>query len=284
MIGSESTAPEAGTVERWAWDYVLADTLAQKLTPPPPPDRWQDAPSPHRIDAPGRPPELYTTDRRTKTPKPSSLARPEKRAELLHVFFHHELQAAELLLRALLLFSDTEPAFRRGLLRIARDEIRHLALYAEHLEKLGHRVGDFPVRDWFWARVPSANDPASFVALLGVGFEGANLDHTRRFAIAFRDAGDPEGAALQDRVGDEEIAHVRFATTWLARFTNEPLSLDAWCARLPPPMSPLVLRGKPLDRERRARAGMDDVFLDALEAWEPRERARELTSDSEETT
>lgn len=266
---AETTAPEAGTVERWAWDYVLADTLEQKLAPPPPPERWEDVAVARRLDVPGRPVELRSVERRAKTPKPSALVRPEKRAELLHVFFHHELQAAELLLRAMLCFADTDPAFRRGLLRIARDEIRHLALYAKHLERLGHRVGDFPVRDWFWERVPSADDPASFVALLGVGFEGANLDHTRRFAAAFRDAGDAEGAALQDRVGDEEIAHVRFATTWLARFTHAPLSLEGWRARLPPPITPLVLRGKPLDRERRAKAGMDEAFLDALEVWEP---------------
>lgn len=266
---AETTAPEEGTVERWAWDYVLADTVEQKLAPPPPPERWEDVPITRRLDAPGRPPELRAIERRAKTPKPSALVRPEKRAELLHVFFHHELQAAELLLRAMLRFADTDAAFRRGLLRVARDEIRHLALYAAHLERLGHRVGDFPVRDWFWERVPSADDPASFVALLGVGFEGANLDHTRRFAAAFRDAGDPEGAALQDRVGDEEIAHVRFATTWLARFTETPLSLEGWRTRLPPPITPLVLRGKPLDRERRMRAGMDDAFLDALEGWEP---------------
>lgn len=261
--------PDEGTVERWAWEYVRSCELAHKLAPPPPPERWEASPVARRLDTPGRPPELVRSTQRTKTPGPGALARPEKRAELLHVFFHHELQAAELLLRALLLFAGTDPAFRRGLLRIARDEIRHLGLYATHLERLGHRVGDFPVRDWFWERVPSADDPAAFVALLGIGFEGANLDHTRRFAAAFRAAGDEEGARLQDLVGDEEVAHVRFATSWLERFTGAPLALDAWCARLPSPITPLVLRGRPLDRERRRRAGHDDVFLDALDAWTP---------------
>lgn len=264
-----STPPEPDTVERWAWDYVLTSRLAHKLSPPPPPARWEASPVARRLDAPGRPPELVATERRAKTPKPGALASPAKRAELLHVFFHHELQAAELLLRALLLFAEAPAEFRRGLLRIARDEIRHMGLYVAHLAQLGYAVGDFPVRDWFWERVPSANDPASFVALLGVGFEGANLDHTRRFAQAFRDVGDEQGAALQDRVGDEEIAHVRFAATWLERFTGRPVSLEAWMDGLPPPITPLVLRGKPLDRERRRRAGLDDAFLDALEAWSP---------------
>ncbi|MCB9634065.1 MAG: DUF455 family protein [Sandaracinus sp.] len=269
MSEASATVPEEGTVERWAWDYVVSESLAYKLAPPPPPERWEATPTSRRLDVPGRPPELVIATKRTKTPKPAALVRPDKRAELLHVFFHHELQAAELLLRAALLFAEEDLAFRRGLVRIARDEIRHMALYVAHLAKLGYAVGDFPVRDWFWERVPSAKDAASFVALLGVGFEGANLDHTRRFAQAFRDAGDEEGAALQDRVGDEEIAHVRFAATWLERFTGRPVSLDGWMEALPSPITPLVLRGQPLDRERRRRAGLDDAFLDALEAWSP---------------
>lgn len=263
------TSPDVGTVERWAWDYVVSTELAHKLAPPPAPERWESSPVARRLDAPGRPPELLATDRRAKTPKPGALASPAKRAELLHIFFHHELQAAELLLRALLLFPETPAEFRRGLLRIARDEIRHMGLYVAHLAKLGARVGDFPVRDWFWERVPSAETPAAFVALLGVGFEGANLDHTRRFAQAFRDAGDDEGAALQDRVGEEEVAHVRFASRWLERFSCMPLSLGSWMQALPAPITPLVLRGRPIDRERRRRAGLGEDFLDALEAWSP---------------
>ena len=180
-----------------------------------------------------------------------------------------ELQAAELMAWAVCAFPEAPTALKRGLLAILHDELRHMRLYAALLEARGYALGSFPVRDWFWQRVPTVPDMRGFLATLGLGFEGANLDHTRRFAAAFRDAGDPEGAALQDRVGDEEIAHVRFATTWLARFTETPLSLEGWRARLPAPITPLVLRGKPLDRERRMRAGMDDAFLDALEGWEP---------------
>ena len=267
MIGPMDAPPE-GTVERWAWDYVTSRELAHKLAPPPVPERWELDPPPRRLDAPGRPPELVRTDRRAKTPGPEALRDPRRRAELLHTFFHHELQAAELMLRAMLLFSDREPAFRRGLVRIALDEVRHMGAYAEHLRALGSHVGAFPVRDWFWERVPAADDPIAFVALLGIGFEGANLDHTRRFAERFRAVGDEEGARLQEIVGEEEIPHVKFATHWLERWTGA-ISFDAWLERLPAPLSPIVMRGKPLDRARRARAGLDDAFLDALESWEP---------------
>ncbi|MCK6537783.1 MAG: hypothetical protein L6Q84_32820 [Polyangiaceae bacterium] len=40
-----SAAPEADTVERWAWDYVLSTSLAYELSPPPPPDAWSSQPA-----------------------------------------------------------------------------------------------------------------------------------------------------------------------------------------------------------------------------------------------
>jgi uncharacterized ferritin-like protein (DUF455 family) len=260
--------PPAGTVERWAWDYVTSASLADKLGPPPPPDTWEAAPPPRRLDRPGRDPALVLATKRAKTPGPEALRDPRRRAELLHVFLHHEVQAAELMARALLLHVDREPAFRRGLLRIALDEVRHARLYDAHLATLGARYGAFPIRDWFWERVPAAPDATAFVALLGMGFEGANLDHTRRFSALFRADGDEAGAHLQDLVGDEEVPHVRFAAQWFARWTGG-LDFEAWRRALPAPLSPLVMRGRPLDGARRARAGLDAAFVEALDAWSP---------------
>jgi len=259
--------PDAGTVERWAWDYVRAETLEAKLAPPPRPDRWESAPTPRDL-RPGRPPELELLERPPKTPRPGALVDPAKRAQLVHTFFHHELQAAELMCWALLAYPDTPRAFRRGLTSIALDEIRHMRLYVAHLERLGFAVGDFGVRDWFWERVPSVSGPAAFVALLGVGFEGANLDHTERFAQLFRNVGDEEGALLQERVGREEEPHVRFAIHWFERFAGG-LEWERWLAHLPAPLTPIVMRGKPIVREPRRRVGMSDAFLDRLEGYRP---------------
>ena len=107
--------------------------------------------------------------------------------------------------------------------------------------------------------------------VMGLGFEGGNLEHTRRYAGWFREVGDEEGAAIQERIGREEIAHVRFAARWFATWKGA-LDFDAWVEELPPPLSPMVLRGKPLDRAARAAAGLDEAFLDALEAWSPAPR------------
>jgi uncharacterized ferritin-like protein (DUF455 family) len=255
---------EATTLTGWALAYVETTSLAHKLEPPPLPDTLGD-PLPAPV-APGRPPELVVEARARKAPK--SFVHATKRAELVHTFFHHELQAAELMCWAVLRFADAPEAFRRGLLRLALDEVRHAGLYAEHLSRLGSRVGAFPVRDWFWERVPRVASPAAFVALLGVGLEGGNLDHCRRYADALRAAGDPELAATVEEVGRDEIGHVRFALRWLTELEG-PLGFDRWAALLPPPLTPMLMRGEPMDRAARRRAGLDETFLDRLAAARP---------------
>ena len=257
--------PEAGTVERWAWDYVLTTTLAEKLSLAPVPARWEDTPPARRLPHPGRPPELRILEKAKKT---RGLSTPTGRARALHTFLHHELQAAELMAWALLAFPETPRAFRSGLARIALDEVRHMRLYTAQIERLGHRVGDFGVRDWFWERIPTCADPASFVAVMGLGFESANLEHTASFAARFRTAGDEEGARVQEVVGREEIAHVRFGARWFTELTGG-LDFDVWRRSLPAPLSPMLMRGRPLQRDARARAGFPEEFLDQLDAWQP---------------
>jgi uncharacterized ferritin-like protein (DUF455 family) len=249
------------TVEDWAFEYVATASLAHKLAPPPPPDRWMEHPTSTRLSAPGRPAEL---DVRSRAKPIRSLATSEARAKALATFLHHELQAAELMAWALLAFADAPREFREGLLRIALDEVRHMRMYQAHIEQLGFGVGDFPVRDWFWERVPTARDARAFVAVMGLGLESANLEHARTFAERFRAAGDEAGAALQERVGAEEIAHVRFGVKWFGELT-----FDAWKRSLPEPLSPMLMRGTPIHREARMRAGQPEPFIDELTAWTP---------------
>ncbi len=206
--------------------------------------------------------------RHLKTPRPGALRDPQRRAQLLHTFLHHELQAAELMAWALLAFPEAPLGLRRGLLRILDDEVRHAGLYGAHLARLGSHVGAFGVRDWLFERVASVESPASFAAVMGVGFEGGNLDHSVRFTAQLRAAGDEEAARIQELVGLEEVAHVRFAVRWFEALGG-PLTFERWEDALPPPLSPWVLRGRPVARNARRRAGLSDDFLDALEAYEP---------------
>ncbi len=263
------SAPLAGTVERWAWDYVTSTSLDHKRAPPPPPRDFAEGMAPVRL-TPGRPLELRVTRKAPKSPGPEALRAPERRAALVHTFLHHELQAAELMAWAILAFPDTPEAFRLGLLGVARDEIRHMALYEGYLAALGYGYGAFPVRDWFWERIPRVATPLGFVAAFGMGLEGANLDHTARFAERFRAIGDEAGAALQDRVGAEEVPHVRFAQHWFARFSGvEAATFSAWAEALPPPLSPLLMRGSPLNRAARLDAGFTATFVEELSRWSP---------------
>jgi uncharacterized ferritin-like protein (DUF455 family) len=258
----------SASLQRWALDYIASELLQHKLAPPPVPAALATDCPPLRIERPGRPAELQASVGRRKTPGVGALRDPAKRAELLHTFLHHELQAAELMCWAVLAFPATPDAWKRGLIAICQDEIRHMHLYAAHIERLGFQLGAFPVRDWFWQRVPTANTPGAFLAAMGLGFEAGNLDHARRFAERFRAVDDEPGAQLQELVAREEVSHVAFAAHWFRHFEGE-LSFERWCAALPAPLSPMVMRGDPLDRSARAAAGLDPTFMDALEQWRP---------------
>lgn len=253
-------------MEQWCLDFVLEADLERKLQPGPVPEGpWeQEAPS-RRLEAPGRPDCLRVVSRSPKTPRPAALVERTHRARMMHVFLHHELQAAELFAWAVLAFPDTPREFRSGLMRLLGEELSHLALYREHLKHLGACYGDFPVRDWFWERVPLCQRPEQFVALVGLGLEAANLEHSARFAELFRAAGDPEGAAIIERVEHEEIGHVAFGARWFRHFVG-CLGFEEWAAALPAPLTPSLLRGKPLNREARLAAGLDEQFLRRLES------------------
>lgn len=262
----DALTPPPGTVERWAWDYVVAADLERKFILEPPPRVFEASPPERRTIRPGRDPRLTISAHAAKSPGRDALRIPARRAQLVHTFLHHELQAAELMCWAILAFPETPEGFRAGLAGIARDEVRHMLMYRAHLVTLGHAYGDFPVRDWFWERIPSSPTPIHFVATLGMGFEGANLDHTARFAERFRAAGDERGARLQEKVGDEEVPHIRFALHWFEHWTGGT-DFATWVAHLPAPLSPILMRGAPIERAERRRAGFSENFLDRLTQW-----------------
>lgn len=267
---------EALSVERWCAELVLATTVEAKLSPRSAPDTrreesWTGQPAALRLRSPGRPPEWRVTSRSPSAPRPAGLRDPAARSRILHTFVHHELQAAELFAWAVLAFPETPREFRAGLVRLCGEELEHLGLYRALLRREGLDFGHEPIRDWFWQRVPTCATPTAFVALQGLGLEGANLEHSARYAAAFRAAGDEEGAGVLERVERDEIGHVAFAAHWFEYFTGAPLDYDAWRGALPVPLTPAVLQGRPLNRVARRSAGLDESFLARLES-EPRER------------
>ena len=254
------------TVEAWAHHYVITTRLSDKTRPAQPPAQFEARAESRDVRPSARPAELELTERAPRSPRSGALREPRARARVLHAFWHHELQAAELMCWALLRFPSAEPSFRRGLVSVWRDEVRHMRMYEAEIERLGFSLGAFPVRDWFWERVPSCDTPLRFVALMGMGLEGANLEHARRFAALFRAAGDDQAARVQEQIGLEEVRHVRFATRWFEAWTGA-VDFTAWARELPKPLSPLLMRGKTVDRELRQRAGMSEQFISELERY-----------------
>jgi len=263
----------SSSIDAWAYHYVLSDDLDVKCDPGRPPRTFDPTPTVHDLRRPGRPAQLRVSTSKPRSMAAAALSEPRNRAKLMHKFWHHELQAAELMCWAILRFADAEESFRAGLLGICQDELRHMRLYREHIEALGFEIGDFEVRDWFWDRVPTCRTKTEFVALMGMGLEAANLEHTPRFADWFRRAGDEAGAALQDQVGREEVAHVRFAMRWFRQWTGRD-DFHTWSEALPKPLTPLLMRGKTINRAAREKAEMTVEFIDALGAWRPERHGR----------
>ena len=258
--------PERQTVERWAWDYILTSDLAHKLQPPHPPRRWEEEPAPRRLTLPARPPELRVIQKAVKAPRRGALQHQARRAEMFHTFLHHEMQAAELFAWALLAFADTPAEFRRGLLAICLEEIKHLQLYHGYLRNAGVEFGDHPVRDWFWERVPRCRTAAQFVAVMGMGLEGGNLDHAARYEEWFAASGDTAAVAILELVRQEEVGHVRFATHWFKQFTGD-VDFEAWRAHLPSPLSPHLMHGAQMNLQDREDAGLPLAFMEKLSRW-----------------
>jgi uncharacterized ferritin-like protein (DUF455 family) len=102
---------------------------------------------------------------------------------------------------------------------------------------------------------------------MGMGLEGGNLDHTKRFESWFGEVGDQHGSELQRIVGDEEVAHVRFATKWFATWSKGN-DFESWRRELIAPLTPSLMKGACLDDARRLRAGYSAEFLAELRAWD----------------
>ena len=263
-------APADGSVERWCWDLITSESLAHKLAPPAMrigvTHHWEPDACPRRLSRPGRPGELEVVQRSPRSPRPGAIQAPAARAQLLHTFLHHELQAAELFGWAVLAFPGSPTRFRAGLIAILREELRHAGLYATRLGELGFAFGDFAVRDWFWSRVPEVRDALGFVSLMGLGLEAANLDHSASFARRFRSVGDLRSAERIEEVERDEVRHVAFALRWFRRFSGG-FDFTGWLAQLPAPLSPALFQGRSLNVAARRRAGLEGAFLEELRSW-----------------
>jgi uncharacterized ferritin-like protein (DUF455 family) len=253
----------------YALAIVTGDTLAAKQVPLPELAYDVDV-NEHavRISAPGRPPELQIVPgRQARVPPIAGMRDPAQRARILHALANHELQAIELFAWAVLAYPDAPLAFRRGLIAILADEQRHMALYLDRLAAHGQRFGDHPVTGHFWNKLDHLSGPLEFACAMGLTFENANLDFCGDYAVAARACGDVATAEVLDQVHADEIRHVHFGWVWLKKLAGDAVDpWDAYTAHVKPPLGPHRARGARLDREARRRAGLDEAFIDRLDA------------------
>ena len=138
-------------------------------------------------------------------------------------------------------------------------------MYAARLQALGGRLGDYPVTGYFWNKVEAITSPLHFVSAMSLTFENANLDHTADYAEAARRAGDEKTALVIDRVGEDEIEHVRFGWHWLRTLGEADRDpWQTWNDHLAWPLRPVRARGERFQAERRRAAGLDAAFIEKL--------------------
>jgi uncharacterized ferritin-like protein (DUF455 family) len=250
---------------------VEADRLEGKLIRLPRRPSDDQPGEPLRLVAPGRPAELAIARAKdTRVPPVAGMRDPHQRARILHALANHELQAIELFAWALLAFPRAPAGFRRGLAIILGEEQQHLELYIERLAAHGHQFGDFPVTGHFWNHLDQLRCPRSFVCVMGLTFENANLDFAQEYARAAHAAGDTATAAVLEQVHRDELGHVRFAWRWLQRWRGDQPPWDAYQASVQPPLGPARARGRTLCQESRRAAGIEEGFIEQLAAVEPR--------------
>lgn len=250
-------------LKEWATRILSADTLAEKLLEP---GTLTDHEPGSSLfwDEPTRPMGLqfHKHSRKDKLPKLKELHKVDNRAACLHRFAGHELLAVEIMAYALIAFPDAPKHFRKGVANTLREEQEHVRLYIKQLEELGLKFGDLPLYKHFWAYTPHLRTPESYVSVMSLTFEMANLDFAPLYGAAFAENGDTGSAQLMERILKDEIAHVSFGWNWLKKLKDPSLpQWDAWIKALPPNLPPTRAKGPVFQEQNRLSAGVSEEWL-----------------------
>lgn len=263
------TKPASTTLRAFAASVLLGGSLDAKLRSPPARLTDDDPVGADVPMAPARDPGIAIeteTKKKRKVPPLVGMPDPAQRVRIVHALMNHELQAIELFAWAVLRYPGAPRAFRHGLVRVLGEEQTHFRLYANCLERLGARFGDWPLSAYFWSKASELTTPARFVACMCLTFENANLDHALDLSAAAAGTGEAELAAVLQRVHDDELGHVRFGWRWLERFKRSDQTMtDAYHEHVVWPLRPALARGATFHRESRERIGLDEEFVALLE-------------------
>lgn len=198
-----------------------------------------------------------------------NLGSPAGRIALIHALAHIELNAIDLGWDIVARFSgdDLPPAFFNDWVGVAAEEAEHFALLDARLVALGGAYGDLPAHDGLWdAAAHTAHDLLARLAVVPLVLEARGLDVTPEMMRRLKHAGDPESAAILDRIYRDEIGHVAVGARWFANLC-QARDLDPASA-----FRDLVSRHfkgalkPPFNHAARSAAGMPEAFYQAAPA------------------
>ena len=223
-------------------------------------------------DSPARELAIAFSDERIKFPGLNKIKTPEGRSIAIHSFANHELLAIEMMAAAILVYPHdlNDPAsvrLKKGLVSTIRDEQKHFKLYTSRLRDDGKKFGDYPLNDFFWRQMPRLKTMDSFLALMSMTFESANLDFALQYEDVFRKAGDIKTADILKIVSEDEITHVAFGAHWINQWKEDKTLWEYYTSILPYPLTPARAKGTVFAEASRYEAGLDQDWIENLKNY-----------------
>lgn len=142
------------------------------------------------------------------------------RIALWHSLAHIEFVAIDLALDIVGRFGhQMDDTFIADFLSVAADEAMHFAVIERHLAGMGARYGDLPAHAGLWAAAEdTAHDVGARLAIVPMVLEARGLDVTPATLERVAAQGDSRGAAILERILDDEIRHVAAGTRHFSRY------------------------------------------------------------------
>lgn len=259
-------------IQSWARLILESPNLDSKLVdlkPTAPLLQWSKYELP---ESPARDSVIAFSEERIKFPGLNKIKTPEGRSIAIHSFANHELLAIEMMAAAILIYPHdlTDPAsvrLKKGLVSTIRDEQKHFKLYLSRLKDDSKSFGDYPLNDFFWRQMPRLKTMDSFLALMSMTFESANLDFALQYQHVFREAGDEKTANILKTVYEDEITHVAFGAHWINQWKEDKTLWEYYTSILPYPLTPARAKGPVFAEASRREAGLDQDWIDNLKNY-----------------
>lgn len=166
-------------------------------------------------DVPPLPPRPILLPRSSMPKRPKGSL--EGRIAFVHAIAHIEFIAMNLAWDIIARFtSENLPHdFYNDWVGVAQDESEHFSLLQNRLKQMGCSYGDLPAHDGLWeAAVETADDVVARLAIVPMVLEARGLDTTPKVVNDLRASGDNSTADIMEKIGNEEIPHVRAGVRW----------------------------------------------------------------------